>query len=421
MSFGTIHGIILATIRSIHLQRPARGIKSHHHLLAGRRIGLEWWTTWKTILTAEKLARLVGAENASLSCADESRLAELFIDFLKDAVTDGSLFDTWAIFRRSVPTLYEAIIPQDKMLFADGIYRRWLALASADICNWLVVIPLEGVETIAVDLTPSLALLPASDGEQWNQMRRRFPGLVDFDPTTGGLDDLSCFSRGLPQKRFSWAVFETRTSAEEARTRAADATRTFLSIAFSAATSSDPSILSKTGWTPTDRAVQFAETSDGKWVHPGIGNLVPPMSRMLVLSKCLVDEIKRWYSALQRGTDQRKQRVITASHFLHQALLANETQQFIWYFIVLDALFGERGRVERMILCGIRQLTADHSWVERCRLLFDLRSALLHGEVINIRSWRDLPTYRRLFHADPLADVQQIALTALRQFPFAIA
>jgi hypothetical protein len=115
-------------------------------------------------------------------------------------------------------------------------------------------------------------------------------------------------------------------------------------------------------------------------------------------------------------------KLITASHFLHQALLASDTQQFIWYFIVLDALFGERGRVERMILSGIRQLTApDNSWVVRCRFLFELRSALVHGEVSSIRTWRNLPTYRRLFHSEPLADVQEIALRALRRFPFLFA
>src|ERR1700730_1542194 len=179
MVFGRIHGIVLAVVRSIHLQPPAYGTKSHHRFLAGRRIGVEWWTTWKTILTAEKLARLGKAENPSLSCADEGRLAELFIEFLKDAITDGSLFNTWAIFRRNVPTLYEAIIPPDKIAFADALYRRWVALAAADISNWILIVPLAGVETMPAAITPHLMLLPAVDGDQWNQLRQRFPGLIE--------------------------------------------------------------------------------------------------------------------------------------------------------------------------------------------------------------------------------------------------
>jgi hypothetical protein len=288
MSVDTIHGIILAVTHSIHLQPPARGTKSHHRFLAGRRIGVEWWTTWKTILAAEKLARVAKAENASLSYAHEGRLAELFIEFLKEAIVDGSLFNTWAIFSHNVPTLYEAIVPHDKTAFADVLYRRWLALASADIFSWVIVIPLESVDTIPAAITDSLMLLPAADGDQWNKLRRRFPGLVDFDVVSGSLEQqLSCFSKGLPQKQFSWIAFETRTSAEEARRQAADATRTLLSIAFSTAASSNPAILTKTGWTPTHRSVQFAETTDGRWVHAGTGNLMPPMSCTLALSEAL--------------------------------------------------------------------------------------------------------------------------------------
>ena len=415
MSVDAIRGIILAVTHSIHLQPPARAAKSRHQFLAGRRIGVEWWTTWKTVLAGEKLARVAKAENASLASADESRLAELFIELLKESVVHGSLFDTWAIFCRSVPTLYEAIVPHDKTAFAETLYRLWLDRASAEIFNWLVLIPLESVDTISAAITDSLTLLPASEREEWNKLRRRFPGLVDFNVVSGSLEQrLSCFSKALPQKQFCWAVFKTCTSA--------DAARTFLSIAFSTAASSNPGLLLKTGWQPTNRAVQFAETPDGRWLHAGSGSLMPPISSVLALSEPLIEEIRRWYAAIEHATSQRKRKLVTASHFLHQALLTSDTQQFIWYFVVLDALFGERHRVERMILSGIEQLTApDKSWVERCRFLFDLRSARVHGEVTSIHTWRDLSTYRRLFHSQPLVDVQEIALRALRQFPFLFA
>src|SRR6266404_5399727 len=104
MAFARLHGIILAAVRSIHLQPPARGIKSRHHFLVGRRIVIEWWTTWKTALATEKLASVAKTGNALLASADEAYLAELFIECLRQALIDASLFDMQAILSQKVPT-----------------------------------------------------------------------------------------------------------------------------------------------------------------------------------------------------------------------------------------------------------------------------------------------------------------------------
>jgi hypothetical protein len=421
MAFARLHGIILAAVRSIHLQPRARGITSRHQFLAGPRIVVEWWTTWKTVSATERLAHLAKTGNPSLACADQGGLADLFIECLRGAVTDESLFDTQAVVSRKVPTLYDCIVVKDRSAFAELIHRRWLDLAATKIVNWLVLVPLESVDAIAGHVDSTVQILPATDTAEWRKLSNRYPGLVDLDVATGRLaNGLTCFSGGTPQKSFIWLGFETRGFSDQARIQASEATKTFLSVAFAAAAGSNPYLFTKTGWSPTDRCVRFADTSDGIWTHAPIGTLMPSIGGTLTISAERLNQIRAWYGAARNCGGQIQRRAATASQFLHQALLGHGTQQFISYFIVLDGLFGEKGTVEQKIISGVTRVGLDKSWERRCRLLFKLRSALVHGEVSDIRSWRELPTYWRLFHSQPLADVQKLALKALYQYPFVI-
>jgi hypothetical protein len=418
MALAKLHGMILAAIRSIHFRPPRRGTKSRHHFLAGRRIGIEWWTTWKTALVTEKIACLAKRENPSLACADEGQLAEVFVDCLREAVSDTSLFDIHAILSQKPATLYDAIVANDKLAFAEAIYQRWVHLAMAKIAGWVVLVPLESVDCIAARIDASVQILPSRDTPEWHELRRRYLSLIDLDVGTGRLENLSCFSGGVPKKPFSWLAFEGRGFAHQLRGEAAEETRTLLSVAFAAASGSNPYLFAKTKWSPTDRCVQFADAPDRRWTHAGIGTVMPSISGTLTLSAGALNEITTWYAVLRNRGGQTQQRAVVAAQFLHQALLEDDVQQFISYFIVLDALFGKRGNVEQNIIAGVKRLDSNRSGQTRCGLLFDLRSALVHGEVSNIRTWRKLPIYRRLFHSEPWVDVQKLALKALYQYPF---
>ena len=84
---------------------------------------------------------------------------------------------------------------------------------------------------------------------------------------------------------------------------------------------------------------------------------------------------------------------------------------------MLDALFGEIGKVEETIIDGIkRTFLGDSRWVERAEMLFDLRSELVHGGSSLIDDWKDLDHYRRHFRSHPLKDVEIAAMTALQSY-----
>ncbi len=91
--------------------------------------------------------------------------------------------------------------------------------------------------------------------------------------------------------------------------------------------------------------------------------------------------------------------------------------QFMHFFIALDALFGERNKVEDSIVSGIKKIFPNNTkWDIRAKKLFELRSELVHGGSSSIDEWNNLAYYRRNFYSDPLYDVGLAVMTALRMY-----
>jgi hypothetical protein len=92
--------------------------------------------------------------------------------------------------------------------------------------------------------------------------------------------------------------------------------------------------------------------------------------------------------------------------------------EFIYYFISLDALFGQRYDVKSSIAYSVcKVFENDYNWKEKAEWLFDLRSDLLHGGSSEIEDWEKLIRYNINFKTEPLADVAIAALTSLRTYP----
>ena len=102
---------------------------------------------------------------------------------------------------------------------------------------------------------------------------------------------------------------------------------------------------------------------------------------------------------------------------VNYGITADDLERFLHFFIALDALFGEMGKVEETIINGIkRTFPGDSKWLERAEMLFDLRSELVHGGSSFIDDWKSLDHYRRHFQSHPLTDVGTAAMTALRNY-----
>jgi hypothetical protein len=92
--------------------------------------------------------------------------------------------------------------------------------------------------------------------------------------------------------------------------------------------------------------------------------------------------------------------------------------EFIYYFIALDALFGQRYDVKSSIANSVYNVfDNNYNWKEKAEWLFDLRSDLLHDGSSEIEDWEKLPRYNINFKTEPLDDVTLAALTSLRIYP----
>jgi hypothetical protein len=90
--------------------------------------------------------------------------------------------------------------------------------------------------------------------------------------------------------------------------------------------------------------------------------------------------------------------------------------KFIHYFISLDALFGEKSRVEESISEGVfNTYTKTNHEVDKDKIkkIYKLRSDLVHGGSSYINDWKEIIDYRNHFNSDPLKDVQDIAIKSL--------
>ncbi len=98
-----------------------------------------------------------------------------------------------------------------------------------------------------------------------------------------------------------------------------------------------------------------------------------------------------------------------SAHFINNAMNSEGIDAFIHYFISLDALFGERGDVERLIIQGVSNCTSDPLWTQKTEWLYRLRSELVHGGVRYEKEWKDFDRYVNHFGTYPKNDVMDLA------------
>jgi hypothetical protein len=220
---------------------------------------------------------------------------------------------------------------------------------------------------------------------------------------------------------FTWLICEVKGTKSGVTRIAANRMRMFLALLFARwhRTSADFFII-KSDLGEHRCSLQFPPTGnrDEDAISCGtIGRLMPSLPIDFRISEQNIVQIKRWYSAYQSADEERQRRAITASDYIHHAIMADGFERFIHYYISLDALFGERYKVEENIKSALlRMFPNDPKWVYRADRLFDLRNALIHGGTSSIDGWKDLTGYMRHVKSSPLEDVGLAAMTAIRTY-----
>jgi hypothetical protein len=288
--------------------------------------------------------------------------------------------------------------------------------------DWLILYPLHRVKSQSFVLGfDGVSLFSSSDVDRWQELSEHYSQAKYWNPLSG------TWAEGMDRDSFkdfllvpTWLVCEVSGTALGSRKVAARQMRTFLAVLFSNLENQIPNLLHKSGADKVSYSIQFPKNAtqvDCSCVCASIGNLLPPLLVDINVQPETMFEVQDWYIQRASSPEPVKKRATTASHFIHYGIIHDDLERFLHFFFALDALFGQRYKVEQSIIDGVKQtFPMNISWEERVKKLFDLRSELVHGGASEIGDWEELDRYRRYFKSQPLEDVKTAAMGALRTY-----
>jgi Apea-like HEPN len=427
-----ILGKLLSVTKGIYLIQPAEYTRMDVFFAdtaVGRR-QITWWITDDAVRETQELAGMAAGFDPQLAGADRPSIHLEIDKVLKNNFFNGELFNVQDVLRGKRPTLFAASAVTNKQEFAERLWSKLYQALSNLMPSWLILYPLRGVASESVGIGfDGLSLLASHDGGKWQAYATRYPRTISFDPSQGSPERFSAptiWGIQMPtadeNRPFTWLICEAKGTRHGVKWVAANRMRTFLAVLFSYwhPTSGDLFAI-KSDLAEHRYSLQFASAGDrdeNSIACESIGRLMPSLPMNFAVSAADVAQVKDWYIQHNSAHEELQRRAVTASHFIHHAVMADGLERFLHYYIALDALFGEPHKVDQNIKRGIEQLFPnDQAWVYRAKHLFDLRNALVHGGTSSIDGWEDLESYMRHVQTSPLEDVSNVATTALRTYP----
>lgn len=195
--------------------------------------------------------------------------------------------------------------------------------------------------------------------------------------------------------------------------------RTLLAVLFSIAARRKGRAFHRAAASPFKFFIQVDHVShpDPKWTRNDCEPLIPFYIMDIAFDSTASKEARTWFETLERCDISHRERITKGAHFLNLAMNANGLEEFINYFIVLDAIFGHRGAVEASIHAGISSLADASRFTDKVSWLFDLRSDLVHGGARYIEEWPKFGRYKKHFRSHPLDDVKQLSEMSVLSAP----
>lgn len=425
-----IIGKLLDLTKQIYLREPDDGSglverftagKSSANQFPGSSFGIEWWITPRVFECCEYIADMSISFEPQLEGGDKESFSRIIRETLRKNIVNANIFTFEGIFLRKSNTLFEARAIENPKEFASYLWNEVRENLSDSLVKWLTMYPLRLVKTDSYILGfDGLTLLRANDQQQWEKISERYYNSRYWMPSTGTwVNEVNDHTMKDFLFSPSWLVCETSGTASSTRSISADNMRTFIALLLSCLNEKIPSLLTKSGADAASYSIQFPEDESKAGcgsISAGIGNLFPPLlvDSSLNVSADILSEIQSWYELRSKSSNSIAKRATTAAHFVHYGIISNELERFIHFFIALDALFGERNRVEKNIKEGIgRTFLSQADWENRADKLFELRNELIHGGISSIKMWDALEHYRRCFKSHPMKDIQTAAMTAL--------
>jgi hypothetical protein len=426
MSIDNILGKVVAITRGIHLIPLPSPARIDVFTPSGFR-QVQWWFQQNAIVQTRELAEMIQMLDSEYAAASVAAI-QLEIDrVLKESFLDRALFDLRKI-TTSKSTLFDAALGDAKD-FARRLWERILSAVKDLQPTWLILYPLRGVISNSFDIGfDGLSVMAPTDTNTWQSYSSRYPRTTDFTPAEGSPEQFSTPSvwgiespTADPDRRFTWLICETKGTQSGVSRIAAGRMRTFLALLFAQWHPRDADFFVIKSDLPEHRcSLQFARSgnrAEDAIACGTIGRLMPSLPIDFGISANNISQVRRWYSARATSDEETQRRALTASHYIHHAIMSDGFERFIHYYISLDAMFGERYKVEETIKKALlKMFPNDSAWEYRADRLFDLRNALVHGGTSTIDGWKGLKAYMRHLKTSPMEDVGRAAMTGLRNY-----
>lgn len=394
------------------------------HPLLRSSYNIEWWTTSGTIECCEDIANLSISFDPQLEGGDRVSFVEIIRDTFRENACNENIFKCDSIFPKETNTLFEARKIESPKEFAFCLWNEIHKNLVDSQVKWLTMYPLRLVKVDSYAFGfDGLTLLRADDQQRWKQISVKYHDSQYWMPDTGDWAD-GMNGHTVEDLRHSktWLVCEALGTESTSRSFSSDNMRTFIAVLLSFLGKNNPYLLQKRSADTASYSIQFSgdprKTACGASIAT-IGSLFPPLpiADFLDIPTTVLSMVQNWYKSRATTSKSLAQRATTAAHFIHYGIIHEDIERFIHFFIALDALFGERNKVEKNIKAGINKIFSEQTdWVDRIGKLFKLRSELVHGGISSINKWDGLAKYRNHFRSEPIQDIQIAATTALRSY-----
>ncbi len=420
-----IAGQIVALTKSIFLKCPDNEEGYESQFLTGKNgfkpfaggVGISWWCTKPTFKLIERISFMIVKEFDEFTACDPESIQDIITSTLQENCLEAQFFNGDDVFFKRKDTLFLCKPPENVDIWSSLLLQKILKSIREQISRWCTcyVAPRIGGESFSVSLE-SIHAINKADKKAWDSIVKGKYETNNFDPVTGTFNDGKLIPFGNCNYSYIFVCEENGTS-DGSKFDASLKLKKFFSVIFCILSRSCQRPLTKSAAEPYSYCIQFPDREPLPLSISSIGNLLPYYINDRVLSSGDISRIKLWYEAEALLDEDGKNRMENCAHFINHAMNSDDIESYINYFIALDALFGDRGNVERSIEEGINSLRLNEKRKERISWLFDLRNELVHGGSRHIKEWPKYYRYYRHFESDPLVDIEKFAMESLCQFP----
>lgn len=383
-------------------------------------LGLSWWYSNDTFQAIENVSLLLIESASEFKDCDLESVSDAVTTTLQEICLDSSIFDGDAVFLRRNRSLFDCrVVPVPQ--FAAAIQTEMESSLRRRIGHRCVLyaVPRFQVPSFSLD-DDAVRLIKRDDEKAWDQLIEkgyRFNGWTPLRPQFGNDRDLTFAPPGNFECIF---VAEEYGTPKGARFSGILRFRKLAAILFAIASESSDGPFFKAMSHPYEFLIHFPHqlSKEAQITRTDSDPVVPFYVADIPVSSKEVLLIQNWYAASARCSSSDRSRIEKSSHFFNRGMNSNDVEAYVNYFVSLDAMFGERGSVEKSILRGLRELKLPSALVEKATWLFDLRNEIVHGGSRFISEWSRFGRYRQHFQTQPADDVRLLAQTVLLRAPY---